>query len=69
MNPRPKEEIFQYIRNSNMLKLQLPDEKSKDTYYRNFDGNMQTLISFERSGKTLQGFDSQFKIVIFHAFF
>ena len=55
MNPRSKEEIFQYISKNEGLKQKLPDENSQNLYYSNFDGNMLELVSFENSNKSIQG--------------
>ena len=55
MNPRSKEEIFQYISKNEGLKQKLPDEKCQNLYYSNFDGNMQELVSFEESNSSIQG--------------
>lgn len=50
-----QEKLASYMDNSEILSKYLSDKESRETYFHYFEGNMNSLVSFEKSPKSLQG--------------
>ena len=50
-----QEKLTSYMEKSEILSKYLSDKESRDSYFHYFAGNMNSLVSFEKSPKSLQG--------------
>ena len=55
MTPFNQEKLASYMDNSEILSKYLSDKESRESYFHYFEGNMNSLVSFEKSPKSLQG--------------